>query len=124
MAPGLHRARRMIISFLKKAILPATLAMLLAPSIADARPAKGHAAAVRKAVAAAVPNVKASKIRYRSKVDKTHDADGHQHIAAHEVRVVRFRAGRATGSLKTDSSPVGAPARVFDLKIDPIKANQ
>ena len=124
MAPGLHRARRMIISFLKKAILPATLAMLLAPSIADARPAKGHAAAVRKAVAAAVPNVKASKIRYRSKVDKTHDADGHVHIVAHEVRVVRFRAGRATGTLKTDESPLGAPARVFDLKLDEIKPNQ
>lgn len=110
-------------SFIKKAILPATLAMLLAPSIADARPAKGHARAVRGAVSA-VTGVKASQVRYRSKIDKNHDADGHVHIVAHEPRVVRFRAGRATGTLKTDSSPVGAPARVFDLKIDPIKANQ
>ena len=37
----------MIIAFLKKAILPATLAMLLAPAIADARPAMGHAVANR-----------------------------------------------------------------------------
>ncbi|HEU5055270.1 MAG TPA: hypothetical protein VFU21_02040, partial [Kofleriaceae bacterium] len=75
-------------------------------------------------VAGAVSGVKASKVRYRSKIDKTHDADGHQHIVAHEVRVIRFRAGRATGTLTTDESPLGAPARVFDLKRDEIKPNQ
>lgn len=112
-----------MISFLKKAILPAALIMLLAPAIAGARPVKGHAKAVRKAVAT-VTGVKASAVRYRSRIDRAHDADGHQHVVAHEQRVVRFRAGRATGTLRTDSSPVGAPARVFDLKLDEIKPNQ
>lgn len=122
MAPRLHRGAAMI-SFIKKAFLPAALVALLVPSLADARPVKGHAAAVRKAVAG-VTGVQASKVRYRSKIDKSHDADGHQHVVAHEQRVIRFRAGRATGTLKTDSSPVGAPARVFDLKLDEIKPNQ
>ena len=112
-----------MMSFLKKAILPAALVALLVPSLADARPVNGHAATVRKAVAG-VTGVQASKVRYRSKIDKAHDADGHQHVVAHEQRVIRFRAGRATGTLRTDSSPVGAPARVFDLKLDEIKPNQ
>ena len=112
-----------MLSFIKKVILPAALVVLLAPSIADARPAKGHAKTVRGAVSA-VTGVKASQVRYRSKIDKSHDADGHVHIVAHEQRIVRFRAGRATGTLKTDSTPIGAPPRVFDLKIDPVKPNQ
>ena len=112
-----------MLALLKKAILPAALALVLAPSIAGARPVKGHAKTVRKAVSA-VTGVQASKVRYRSRIDRAHDADGHQHIVAHEQRIVRFRAGRATGTLKTDSSPIGAPARVFDLKLDEIKPNQ
>lgn len=109
--------------FLKKAILPGVLAILLVPSLAGARPVKGHAKSVRAAVSA-VTGVKASAVRYRSKIDRKHGADGHVHVVAHEQRVVRFRAGRATGTLKTDSSPIGAPARVFDLKLDEIKPNQ
>jgi hypothetical protein len=115
--------RQTVFALVKKTILTATLFALLAPSIADARPVKGHAKTVRAAVSA-VTGVKASAVRYRSKIDRAHDADGHKHIVAHEQRVVRFRAGRATGTLKTDSSPVGAPARVFELKLDPIKPNQ
>jgi hypothetical protein len=112
-----------MLSLFKKAILSTTLLVALVPSIASARPAKGHAKKVRAAVSA-VTGVKASAVRYRSKIDRAHQADGHKHIVAHEQRVVRFRAGRATGTLKTDSSPVGAPARVFDLKLDEIKPNQ
>jgi hypothetical protein len=108
-----------MLSLLKKTILSAALAALLAPSIADARPAKGHAAAVRKAVSAAT-NVKASQVRYRSKIEKKRGGNGRDQ----ELRVVRFRAGRATGTLKTDESPKGAPARVFDLKLDEIRPNQ
>ncbi len=112
-----------MLSFLKKAVLPAALLTLLVPSLAGARPAKGHAKAVRAAVSA-VTGVKASAVRYRSKIDRAHEADGHKHVVAHEQRVIRFRAGRATGTLKTDSTPVGAPGRVFDLKLDEIKPNQ
>lgn len=112
-----------MLSLLKKAVLPAALVVLMAPSLAGARPVKGHAKKVRAAVSA-VTGVKASAVRYRSKIDRAHDADGHKHIVAHEQRVIRFRAGRATGTLKTDSSPIGAPARVFDLKLDEIRPNQ
>jgi hypothetical protein len=110
-------------SMLKKVLLASLFAGLLAPSLADARPAKGYARAVRGAVSAAT-GVKASQVRYRSRLDPSHDASDHQHITSHEPRLVTFRAGRATGKAKTDTAPIGGATHVFDLKLDPIAPNQ
>lgn len=107
---------------LKKILAASLFVGLLVPAMAEARPPKGYAKAVRGAVSAAT-GVKASQVRYRSKPDRQHDADGHVHIVGHEVRNVTFRVGRGTGTAKTDNTPIGGPTRVFDLKLDPIAPN-
>ncbi len=116
----MHRAARM--SLIKKVLFASLFAAILSPSLADARPPKGYSKQVRDAVSAAT-GVKSSAVRYRSKVDREHGKDGHVHIVSHEPRLVTFRAGRATGKAKTDTTPIGGTTRVFDLKLDPIAPN-
>lgn len=110
-------------SLVKKILFASLFASILAPSLADARPPKGYAKQVRDAVSAAT-GVKSSAVRYRSKVDRNHGKDGHQHIVSHEPRLVTFRAGRAHGKLETNTTPIGGSTTVFNLKLDPIAPNQ
>ena len=120
----MHTAAR-IMSLVKKILFASLVASILAPSLADARPPRGYAKAVRKAISDATQGgVKPSAVRYRSTVDRAHGKDGHQHIVSHEPRLVTFRAGRGTGKAKTDTTPIGGTTRVFDVTFDPIAPNQ
>lgn len=123
LAPLMHTAARM--SLVKKILLASLFASILAPSLADARPPKGYAKAVRKAISDATGGgVKPSAVRYRSKVDTNHGKDGHQHIVAHEPRLITWRAGRAHGKAESDTTPIGGTTRVFNVVPDEIAPNQ
>lgn len=107
-------------NILQKILVASALGAFLFPSLASARPPKGYAKVVRDAISKRT-GVKSSEVRYRSRIDRTHDADGHVHIVGHEVRDVFFRAGRATGRAKTDNTPIGGPTRVLRVKVDAVK---